>query len=137
MPEHTKETLRVGDESMCVGELTLSSQCHPIYDDDGLIVGITFNKGDACRIVACVNACAGIKTDYLETVVREGSSIHDEMMQRIQNKIASDRACANAEKQRDELLAAAQKALDECCDLVSTPAGDALASAIARATGGA
>lgn len=33
-----------------------------------------------------------------------------------------------------DLLAACQKALDECCDLISTPAGDALVAAIARAT---
>jgi hypothetical protein len=35
------------------------------------------------------------------------------------------------------LLNAAQKALDECVDLIGTPAGDALAKAIARATGDA
>ena len=33
------------------------------------------------------------------------------------------------------LLMAARKALDECCDLVSTPAGDALDAAIALAVG--
>ena len=37
---------------------------------------------------------------------------------------------AKAEKQRDELLAAARKAMDECCDLIGTPAGLALDDAI-------
>lgn len=40
-----------------------------------------------------------------------------------------------AERQRDELLAAAKQALDECVDLISTPAGDALTVAIAKAEG--
>lgn len=35
------------------------------------------------------------------------------------------------------LLAAARQALEECADLMATPAGDALAYAIARATGSA
>lgn len=34
-----------------------------------------------------------------------------------------------------DLLAAAIKAMDECCDLIATPAGDALEAAIAKATG--
>lgn len=68
------------------------------------------------RISACVNACAGITTDYLEMIVREGSTINDEVMQRIQNKIAADRACANAEKQRDELLAEIEKTISEWHD---------------------
>ncbi len=34
-----------------------------------------------------------------------------------------------------DLLAAAQKALNECCDLISTDAGNALAAAIAKALG--
>lgn len=40
-------------------------------------------------------------------------------------------------EQRDELLAAAKQALDECVDLISTPAGDALKVAIAKVEGGA
>lgn len=34
-----------------------------------------------------------------------------------------------------DLLAAAQLALAECCDLIATPAGDALQAAITKATG--
>ena len=49
-----------------------------------------------------------------------------------------DEAHANAMLIRaaPELLAAAQKALDECCDLVATDAGDALSYAIDKALGG-
>jgi len=42
------------------------------------------------------------------------------------------RAC-NA---HDQLVSAARQALLECCDLMATPAGDALEAAIANATGG-
>lgn len=34
-----------------------------------------------------------------------------------------------------DLLGAAQKALEECCDLIATPAGDALQAAITKAMG--
>lgn len=34
-----------------------------------------------------------------------------------------------------DLLAAAQKALEECCDLIATPAGDALKAAIEKVIG--
>ena len=34
-----------------------------------------------------------------------------------------------------DLLAAAQKALAECCDMITTDTGNALAAAIAKATG--
>lgn len=39
--------------------------------------------------------------------------------------------CVKVERQRDALQAAAQKALDGCCDLIATPEGDALHAAIA------
>ncbi len=38
-------------------------------------------------------------------------------------------------EQRDELLAAAKQAMDECVDLLATPAGDAIAAAIAKIEG--
>ena len=44
---------------------------------------------------------------------------------------------AQVAKERDELMAAAEKALAECCDLIATPAGDALAAAINKAKEGA
>lgn len=42
-----------------------------------------------------------------------------------------------AHEQRDELLAAAKQAIDECVDLLATPAGDAITAAIAKVEGGA
>lgn len=36
-----------------------------------------------------------------------------------------------------QLVAAARQALEDCADLMATPAGDALATAIAKATGSA
>ena len=73
------------------------------------------------RIVACANACAGIPTAELETAGRLSN--------------AEESTLRRLKKQRDELLAAAQKALDECCDLASTPAGNALEAAISSVKG--
>ena len=39
------------------------------------------------------------------------------------------------ERQRDQLLEAAQLALDECCDLIATKAGNALEAAIKNVKG--
>lgn len=54
-----------------------------------------------------------------------------------ETRATPEEAYANARLMRaaPELLAAAQKALDECCDLVATDAGNALAAAIAYAMG--
>ena len=55
-------------------------------------------KANTRRIVACVNACAGIPTDTLETIPSWSS--------------AGVKTLADVVKQRDELLAALKKMLD-------------------------
>lgn len=73
------------------------------------------------RLAACWNACDGIDTELLDPKI-------------LGNQIAAKMGLI---EQRDDLLEAAEKALNECCDLIATPAGDALRAAIAKATGGA
>ena len=78
-------------------------------DDDGL----HFDVQHARRLAACWNACSGIPTEALE----------------VHRGIVKDTVCL-VTSQRDQLLSAAQKAINECCDLIATPAGDALDAAI-------
>lgn len=83
---------------------------------------ITPDDSDLFRfIVAAANACAGLDTELLENIVMVGDTLRGRFEAR-----------AGAEQQRDKLLAAANKALDECCDLISTDAGNALQAAIAE-----
>lgn len=83
---------------------------------------------DARRIVACVNACERINTDYLETLVRESSSIDIEMTQRIQNKNAADNARKKAEQQRDEFRAALNDANDRLAAILKQSSVEELRS---------
>lgn len=75
-------------------------------------------EANARRIVACVNACAGMPTDVLEdkSILKASAEIlqqRDDLLFFKQTVINSspllDR-CLSAEKQRDELLAALEKA---------------------------
>lgn len=70
-----------------------------------VLVATCQREEDASRIVACVNACAVIKTEYMEKLVSDGKTIDTEMRERIY-KIADVTA------QRDELLAAAKNLRD-------------------------
>lgn len=68
MSEHTKEPWHVGDAFM-VGELVGGNDVFPVYqgeagEDD--LLAFAFSTEDARRIVACVNACAGIPTELIE-----------------------------------------------------------------------
>lgn len=62
MSEHRKEPWRTGES---LGTRS-SIECTPIYASDGNMIGSAFDAPDARRIVACVNACAGIETEVLE-----------------------------------------------------------------------
>ena len=90
-------------------------------------------RENARRIVACVNACAGLPTDTLETIPSWSS--------------AGVKTLADVVKQRDELLAAAEAIeinAEECMDfddcmatLVPIDDYHNLIEAIASAKGGA
>lgn len=90
-------------------------------------IALNIGKGNARRIVACVNACAGISTENLEDNLPV-----KELVQRYNEAI----------KQRDELLAVLEKAETVIRELESVSAGehelaDELASTIERVKGGA
>ena len=84
-----------------------------IVENDQATFAAIYNDDDARRIVACVNACVGIPTDELETAGRlaaaEESTLRSIQRQRDSFKYAAEynkRRAEDAEKQRDELLAA-------------------------------
>ncbi len=83
-------------------------------------------QANARRIVACVNACAGIPTDALE----KGRLSSDAF------RLEESRA-DKAEQDRDDLLAAARRVLaklDHPTDCVTSADTEALRAAIAKAT---
>ena len=67
-----------------------------LFDKDGSAVGVIFKEEDAQRVVACLNACEGISTENLEynLPVKELAQQYNEAI-----------------RQRDELLAALERAL--------------------------
>lgn len=91
---HTKEPWKIGfpppNGEQTIGDLT------------GMMVAVTTtghgveSKENARRIIACVNACAGIPTEQLES--GEARSVRDELAD-----------IAMLEKQRDELLDALER----------------------------
>lgn len=81
------------------------------------------SEEDARRIVACVNACAGIPTEQLES--GEVRSVRDELAD-----------IATLEKQRDELLAALKLA-GRIIREAGYPVDTSITKAIASAKGGA
>lgn len=119
--KHTPEPWDLGPKT--VNTLT----CRHIFADSKNItnmyayefynIGIDEVNANAERIVACVNACAGLSDEdvkRLPALLDEGTA---------------------AMQQRDELMAAAQKAMNECVDLIGTDAGNALEAAISKAKG--
>jgi len=76
-----------------------------IVENDQATFAAIYKDEDARRIVACVNACAGIDTELLEIIEDNDKTLAG--------------VIANVEKQRDELLAAFQRFMDsheECTD---------------------
>lgn len=59
-------------------------------------------EANAKRIVACVNACEGLKQHYLETLVIDGSTINKEVVLILAKK-------EKAERERDSLLEALER----------------------------
>ena len=92
---HTKEPWRA--EKVCEAN-------YEIYHDHGTnqieVTATAITKENARRIVACVNACAGIPSEDLERYYNAGGGI-DEAMEEASLR---DQVCVV--KQRDELLAA-------------------------------
>lgn len=125
---HTKEPWFVssGREGQAVAEIVVGNgsplRIRANAEEEGIATE------DARRIVACVNACAGSPTEWLEQnapVVLLGPPIADRFRE--------------IEKQRDELLAACEKTVAENLDLAD---GDVctlidIKRAIASVKGGA
>ena len=106
MGEHTKEAINKQDfELFIAAALALYS-------------GSEYEKGYkiARRIVACVNACAGIGTEWLE----KNAAMLQSIVGDIQNVSCQ---LDDTKAQRDELLAAAKAALEHLPDLDSAPNG--------------
>ncbi len=97
--DHTPEPWRIGTPPPN-GEQTIGNE-------KGLMVAVATTghgvsaEANARRIVACVNACAGISTEALES---EGSAVMG------WNRTASK--LIRATKQREELLAALERSLE-------------------------
>lgn len=79
------------------------------HDGDGIVyqpVVKLHSEANARRIVACVNACAGIPTENLESVLDLGDTLSDRFSM-LKTEIDSLQSELNiAARQRDELLAA-------------------------------
>jgi hypothetical protein len=74
---------------------------------DGRVIATVKSEHDRSRIVACVNACAGIPTDWLEQCASNKENDPEII----------DKVVAELKQQRDELLEAAQPALEALEDL--------------------
>lgn len=66
-----------------------------IATEDGTQFGAVYNNEDARRIVACVNACAGLETEAIEAIQQTASIVAGKLKKHIQ--------------ERDELLAALEE----------------------------
>lgn len=74
MSEHSKEPWRVGPGSWVVSDQGVNpivGADDPLYGG-GCLVAESVCEADGRRIVACVNACAGIPTEELEMLLRAG-----------------------------------------------------------------
>lgn len=67
------------------------------------LLGNETDQTNARRIVACVNACRGFSTEYLEAVVAEGESLQK---RKIDAGKSADAAVATLTRRCDELLEA-------------------------------
>ena len=130
MSEHTKEPWCVGNTTHENGEfietaiMALEGRAAVAVCLDFGFNNLGMRESNARRIVACVNACAGIDTAYLEspdnlaTYARRMAVQRDELLyfkNTITNASPLLERCLNAEQQRDDLLAAL-KALEDACD---------------------
>ena len=114
MSEHTKEPWITVETELDVIEITNA-------DRNGLVVPIAKvstgyvkqvgieQEANARRIVACVNACAGLDTDLLENMLMLG----DTLKQRFKVLTNSE---SELQQQRDKLLAALESAVEAVGD---------------------
>lgn len=91
MSEHTKEPWRIPDDRQLEIEGEYGDAVARVHADGG-----THDFHDARRIVACVNACSGIDTEFLERTHAEGYA-------------SGFRKHIECERQRDVLLDALNK----------------------------
>ncbi len=114
MNKHTKEPwiLRDGDDMECEKVITtkIRDNTHvipivQIETDWTGKVGIE-QKENARRIIACVNACAGIETDKLEAV----AFLYPHLPAGLKDSAIE---YSEIKSQRDELIAAIKQTLDE------------------------
>lgn len=94
--EHTKEPWRVSDKSKRV----------VCYGHDEVVIN---SEANASRIVACINACAGLDTEQLES---SGGIAATAKYLSVQ--------IASVNRQRDELLAVLEGLLDEVAGCMCT-----------------
>lgn len=125
MSEHTKETWRVGRLSHPRDYKTVQETVGPhdvvVDTETGPYVLASCNmnftndaKANARRIVACVNACAGIETHELELMIGD-LSIHNQITNKLPEKLTPK--ATEYRRQRDELLSALE-GLHTVCSLV-------------------
>ena len=100
-PKHTPEPWHIGYEGHVMGDLKLVAGC--MGHQNNFTPNLReINAANAARIVACVNACAGLTDADLEALrATDGSNVQ----QVIDNALS-------VRQQRDELLAALQRLLN-------------------------
>jgi len=101
MSEHTKEPWNVCENVHIASE-----------DGNGYWISICTDvntPANARRIVACVNACAGMDTDSLESIA--GRIAAKSVLQMHANYIANKSKVILLERQRDELLEAMEEVI--------------------------
>lgn len=125
MSEHTKEPWEAFTK--CPGECCWALRS-ATKDEHGEKEEISFPEmsgEDARRIVACVNACAGMPTDDLEEMVKQGGNV------RVLADFANDLL-----QQRDKLLAALEEIATSVDIDTLQGAIDTAKTAIAEVKGG-
>lgn len=100
---HTNEPWRVGKTGGVVADAPIPEMLgsNEVEYYGGHLVCESVTKSNAARIVACVNACAGIETSLLESIHAKNLKLQTV------GKVEETQAfIANTVVQRDELLAA-------------------------------
>lgn len=97
MMEHSKEPWTVGskvDRAIYGADGAVVAMCDSLYE-------AASDSANARRIVACVNACAGLDTALLENITMLGDTLKDRID-----------VLRNEANQRDQLLAALESMLE-------------------------
>ena len=134
MTDYTKGPWRIGRPGSIVADEPVPeiSGSDDVEYYGGHLIGESVSKGNARRIVACVNACAEWPTETLENQFA-GKMFVGSGLQLWVNYTDKKAEVEDLKQQRDELLAAAEKALDVCRrDYDSTDAVTVLSAAIAK-----